>query len=83
MRFITASAAASPALATLLPLHAMPWWACLTIALTGPAAYICRNILLYRLTRQAITKATPTQLPAIINAITGHHPTRRSRIKKN
>jgi hypothetical protein len=52
----------------------MPWWACLTIALTGSAAYICRSILLYRLTRQAITKASPTQLPAIINAITpGHH----------
>jgi hypothetical protein len=73
MRASATLATATPTLGGLLAIHAMPWQACIPLALTGPATYICRTFLHYKLARKAIDKAHPTQIPAIMNAITGHH----------
>lgn len=59
-----------PALSVLADL---PWWAWLSVTLPGPALYICRLFVIYRLGSKALDKANPAQLPAIMNAVTARH----------
>jgi hypothetical protein len=66
-----AAAAGSP-LTLLASAPGMPWWACVTVALSGPSAYICRIIVDWRLNVMAITKVEPEQVPALMAAITGN-----------
>lgn len=62
--------AMTPGMVT-LPLHVLPWWACLAIALSCPATYICRLVVMFRLGSKALEKANPEQVPAVMAAITG------------
>jgi hypothetical protein len=49
--------------------HVMPWWAAAPIAALGPLGHIYRQYLRYRLARQALAKARPADIPAIMTAI--------------
>jgi hypothetical protein len=68
-------AAAAPALAGLS--HLMPWWAAIPASL-GPAAYICRQYLQYKLNSKALDKAPPGDIAAIITAINTPGPDPRA-----
>jgi hypothetical protein len=57
---------------TALAVHGIPWWATMIAVSLGPAAYICRQILLFKLANKALDKATPAQIAAVMTAITGH-----------
>jgi hypothetical protein len=57
---------------TALAVHGIPWWDPMILAGLGPAIYICRLLLLYRLANKALDKAPPTQVAAVMTAITGH-----------
>jgi hypothetical protein len=70
--------AGSP-LAALLSTHVMPWWACLISVLACLGVYICRITLAYRLGVKALDKAGPTQVPAVMEAVTGRSRPRRGR----
>jgi hypothetical protein len=63
---------------TALAVHGIPWWGTIVLACLGPIAYICRLILLYRLANKALDKAPPTQMAAVMTAITGHGPTHQT-----
>lgn len=56
--------------------HGMPWWAAIPASL-GPAAYICRMVLKYRLASKALDKAPSCDIAAVMAAISdprsGHH----------
>jgi hypothetical protein len=56
----------------ILALHGIPWWAAVIAVCLGPAAYICRTYLWYRLASKALDKAPSDQAAAVITAVTGH-----------
>ena len=77
-RLLIPSALAVPALSAAT--HLMPWWAAIPASL-GPAAYICRYCLQYKLAAKALEKARPRDIAAVMTAIstpdTGRRPKRR------
>ncbi len=59
--------------------HAIPRWAAIPASL-GPAAYICRIILQYKLASKALDKAPSGDIAAVMSAINdpGLSPHRRA-----
>lgn len=62
-----------------LAVHGTPWWGIVIAVSLGPAAYICRSYLLYRLASKALDKAPSDQAAAVITAVTGHKTTDSAR----
>jgi hypothetical protein len=59
---------------TALAVHGIPWWGTAALICLGPIAYMCRLIVLYRLANKALDKAPPSQVAAVMTAVTGHGP---------
>jgi hypothetical protein len=64
---------------TALASHGIPWWAATALACLGPTAYICRSVLLYKISKKeldlankALDKAPAAQAAAVVAAVTSH-----------
>lgn len=56
-----------------LPLttHCIPWWGMAIPLSLGAAAYVCRQVLMYKLASKALDKAPAVQMAAVMTAVTG------------
>jgi hypothetical protein len=52
-----------------LAAHSLPVWIIAVCACAGPVAYICRQIIMYKLTQKAIEKAPSSQMAAIMQVV--------------
>ncbi len=61
-----------------LPLDA-PWWAYLLLALLWLSAYICRQVVAYKLGSKALDKVSPSKAPEVVDSVTGYQRERPGR----
>ena len=73
MRSVDVAAIGSP-VAGVLHVGGMPWPAELALALSGPLACALHRFWTYRLSRRALERADPRDIPAVLAYATGQHP---------
>lgn len=49
-----------------------PWWAYALVVFACIAGYICRIVMIYKISSKALDKASADGVPQIVDAVTGY-----------